>query len=67
MVVIMPRPKHLSDDVFVRMPSGTKDLMEKLSGASPTPSAWVRQVLMNALRQEAKALGIADPFPKEED
>lgn len=67
MITPMPRPKQLPDEVFVRMPPGTKALMEQLSGTSPTPSAWVRQTLIEVLRQKAAAQGLVDPFPKDDD
>lgn len=49
------------ESIFVRMPPGTKDLMERLSGSSPTPSAWVRQLFLDQFKREEEERGIVPP------
>lgn len=58
MISLMPRPKQLPDEVFVRMPEGTKKRLEALSAASPVPAVWLRQFLLDAIdAAERKAKG----------
>ena len=61
-----PKPKF-TEDLFVRMPAGTKARLERLAGQAPVPAAYLRDLLLNAIEAEEARRGLPPITPPEAD
>lgn len=41
-----------TDALFIRMPDGTRQRLERLAGKSPVPSKYLRELLLKAIEAE---------------
>ena len=47
----MPKPELYGETIYVRVPRGTKDAIERVRRNGETQADWVRRVLLGAIRE----------------